>query len=334
MKFQRRRDRKSNRGPVKLKDLIKKAEEYDDKYLDVVIHSLDLYEPDRRYELAQEFLSRKNRGAFHLTNPHSKKLWLPELIQSFLSIKGGDDEPGGWQEALEESKVACSLVTLTHEDWACADTNIQFDLGRAKQKVRNALAGTNFIARFEAAPYQNEDWETDGVIGKLICFHCHAIAWSSSRSDLDRVRSYIKPRFKPILGKEAGAHFAALKTEGDLVTALAYEAKMPLLGKRTVTNDKGKTTQRTSSRISYRTHRHLFHALKNYDLFQFWLAGGRDATGALRQARNRVKEKHKPHEFRARGIPRSNRSHRGPAKYAQPKPTGFSGDDFYNVDPE
>jgi hypothetical protein len=86
------------------------------------------------------------------------------------------------------------LITFTHKEWACADNNIQFNIGRAKQMVRNALMGTDFIGCFEAAVYNNEERETDGVVGKLISFHCHAISWASSYSLLSRLRS----RFKSI----------------------------------------------------------------------------------------------------------------------------------------
>jgi hypothetical protein len=293
---------RSTNKPLSVPDLIKKAEAYDDKYLNVMVHAIELRDRDRREQLIQEFLSKKNRGAFKATNPHSKKLWLTELLQQFLALQR-QQHGRSWREALGAG-VACALVTLTHEDWACADNNIEFNLGKAKQMVRNALGGTNYIACFEAAIYKNEKWETGGVVGKLISFHCHAVAWSGNRTELDRLRSYIRPRFEPILGNSSGARFDALRAESDLAASITYMTKMPYLGKETVVDSKGKKKQRSSSKISYESREHLFNALKKYDLFQFWLSGGEGAS-VLRGARNRLKAKHKPVQIRTRGIPGS-----------------------------
>ena len=153
--------------------------------------------------------------------------------------------------------------------------------------VRNALMGTDFIGCFEAAVYNNEEWETDGVVGKLISFHCHAISWASSYSLLSRLRSRIKGRFEPILGNRFGVRFAKLKTEKDLVTAVAYIAKMPTLGYRTFKRENGKKRQE-SSKLSFKSRHHLFTALKKYDLFKFWLSGG-DGVKAIRAARAKLK---------------------------------------------
>lgn len=290
--------KKNRRGgkykPVSLDELIKDADGYDQRYADIIVHSLELYDSDQRHHLAQKFLSRKNRGAFHATNRHSKRLWIAALMDEFTSLQPRE-HGRSWQQALD-TKVACALVTLIHEDWACVDTNIEFDLGKAKQKIRNALAGTNFICRIEAAPYLNEKCEINGVVGNLISFHGHAITWGGSRSSLDRVRSRIQQRFRPIpiLGNESGVQFKALKNEGDIVAALVYAGKMPLFGKQTMVSADGKKTQRDTNKISYKTHRALFHALKKHDLFKFWLSGGREASSILRNARNRLKEKHKP----------------------------------------
>jgi hypothetical protein len=198
-----------------------------------------------------------------------------------------------WQKDLKYRKVACGFITLTHEEWACADVNIQFDLKRAKQQVRAAFAKTNFVASFDVAPYKNENWQTEGETGKLICFHCHAIVWSGSLSGLRRLQNKIQGRFKPILGKSRGVHMKALKTESDLAGTLTYMAKMPVLGKRTVPKN-GKTTQRDAN-VSFRTRRELFHALKDYSTFDFWLAGG-EGTAILRRPRNRLKAEYKPSE--------------------------------------
>jgi hypothetical protein len=111
---------------------------------------------------------------------------------------------------LKEGRVVCALVTFTDESWACPDTHIEFDLSRAKQKVRNALGGLSFVAAFEAAYYVNEKWEKAGKEGNLVSFHCHAVVWATHYSQLSRCRKRIKPRFRPILGNN-GVRFDALK---------------------------------------------------------------------------------------------------------------------------
>jgi hypothetical protein len=286
-------------GPVNIDELIQKAEEYDDLYLEVITHSVELYS-DRADEVIEEFLSRKNRGAFSLTNPHSKRIWLVELLNRFLA-EHRQRAGTKWRDA-ERDQAAFALVTLIHKGWACSQNNIQFDLARAKQKVRNALAGTNFIANFDAALYTNEDWKTDGVLGKLVSFHCHAVVWAKNYTALERLRSSIRPRFEPILDKSNGAHFKALKTVDDAAGALTYQSKMPFLGYCTKVDAKGKKTQFSTPKLTFLSRWHLFEELNKYSLFDFSLGGGAGAH-ILRTARNRLKSKYKAADRLVQGIP-------------------------------
>ena len=231
---------KKNKKLSTVDELIKKAEEWDETYAEVTVHALEIYDQDQVDDLQREFLSHKNRGAFHLTNHYSKRLWVTALLQSFLNSRR-KLYGRSWQQELQNGKVACALVTIVHKDWACADNNIQFDLNRAKRKVRRALVGSNFIANFEAAPYRDERWETNGESGKLICFHCHAIVWAGSLSGLRRLQQKIQGQFKPILGAKRGVNMRRLPTENDLAGALVYNAKMPVLGKRCIPTSRGRT---------------------------------------------------------------------------------------------
>jgi hypothetical protein len=184
---------------------------------------------------------------------------------------------------LKEGRVVCALVTFTDESWACPDTHIEFDLSRAKQKVRNALGGLSFVAAFEAAYYVNEKWEKAGKEGNLVSFHCHAVVWATHYSQLSRCRKRIKPRFRPILGNN-GVRFDALKKSEDVCKALRYQAKMPALGYRTVPRGWGKKTQ-ASAKLSYLSRYRLFTALQQYDLLDFWLAGGEEQRFFVRRER-------------------------------------------------
>ena len=67
MPFQKRyrkpvRSRKPS-GPIKLDKLIERAEDYDDKYAEVMVHSIELYS-DHSDEVIDEFLSQRSRSSF------------------------------------------------------------------------------------------------------------------------------------------------------------------------------------------------------------------------------------------------------------------------------
>jgi hypothetical protein len=191
-----------------LDDFVAEARKWDDLYLHSTIHAVELYEhPYEVRQVIQEFLSRKSLGDFKATNPFAKRVWLKELLIALYGHEcnrpsraqykqEGERSPlknpvQYWYEdgerryplmaALKAGLVACALVTFIDESWACPDTKIEFDLKRAKQKVRNALSGLSFIAAFETAYYVNEEWEKAGSRGKLVSFHCHAVVSQSPR---------------------------------------------------------------------------------------------------------------------------------------------------------
>ena len=292
-------------------ELVAGAERWDDLYLYSTIHAVELYErPHEAKEVIQAFLSRKRLGDFKATNPFAKRIWLKELLIAFYGHecnRNRKDEGNRfplmsparyWYLAegskyplmagLKEGRIVCAFVTFTDKSWACPDTHIEFDLKRAKQKVRNALSGLSFIATFEAAYYVNEEWEKDANRGKLVSFHCHAVVWATSWAQLSRRRTRIKPRFRPILGNKSGVRFDALKKAEDVCKAVRYQAKMPALGYRTVPVGWGKKTQR-SAKLSYLSRYRLFQALQQYDLLDFWLAGGEGAK-ILHEARTKLNE--------------------------------------------
>jgi hypothetical protein len=182
------------------------------------------------------------------------------------------------------------MVTFTHKGWVCCDNNIIFDLARAKQKVRNALPGIDFMAVFEAASYANETWITGGLEGKLISFHCHALVQASSISKLQRARKLAKQRFEPILGKKSGMRLERVR-EKNLGKVVRYMGKMATLGYQTERCE-GRTRQR-SAKISLKSRHKLFQTLKSYTIFDFWFAGGKGRAW-LSRARTKLKRAHKP----------------------------------------
>jgi hypothetical protein len=194
---------------------------------------------------------------------------------------------------LKEGRVVCALVTFTDERWACPDTAIEFDLERAKQKVRNALTGLSFVGAFEAAYYTNEKCKKNCETGNVVSFHCHAVVWATHYSQLTRRRKRIKPRFRPILASKTGVRFDRLRKDDDVCRAVCYQAKMPLRGYRTVTKANGKKTQK-SANLSYIQRYRLFKALQQYDLLDFWLASG-EGTTIYRAARKKLAEHRRKH---------------------------------------
>jgi hypothetical protein len=276
VKFRRKKIRLS------IPELIEKAHEWDHRYLDVTVHSIERSDPERCRALVREFLSEENRGAFKATNVYSKRIWMAQLLQLF--DRNGPCIPD-WDSTV------CALVTLTDEQWTTGDENIQFDLTAAKQKVRRALIGTNFIACFEPALYTNEKCGPDG--GKLISFHCHALVWVARKSDLDFLRKCITGRFKPILGNKAGVHISARKTRRDVGQTIIYMSKMPCCGYKTIVGQGGKKLQQKTSRVSNRSRGNLFHAMKEYSIFDLWLSGG-EGVRPLREAKGKARERHKP----------------------------------------
>jgi hypothetical protein len=308
----------------KVDEFVAEATKWDDLYLNSTIHAIELYEhPQQVRRVIQEFLSRKNRGAFKLTNPFSKMIWLRELLialydndqwwrKNGAKRQIGEEDRVPLMAGLKRGCVVCALVTFTDENWACPDTAIEFDLNRAKQKVRNALNGLSYVAAFEAAHYINEDWEKNGQRGKLVSFHCHAVVWATHWSQLARRRKRIKPRFQPILGNKTGVRFDALRKVDDVCKAIRYQAKMPARGYRTVAQASGKKIQ-TSAKLSYKSRYRLFNALQQYDLLDFWLAGG-EGKWILSSARHKLVE-HR-HHLDNRGLPSVpqhflNRAHGG-----------------------
>ena len=72
---------------VDLSELIKVAQEFDDSYLDVTVHAIDLYEKERASDLVSKYMERSGIATFSATNIHSKRLLLTALLRSFIRAK-------------------------------------------------------------------------------------------------------------------------------------------------------------------------------------------------------------------------------------------------------
>lgn len=262
------------RKPVCMETLFDEALKYDERYLEAAVHAVELYDSyDQARERIREFLSRKSRWDFKATNLYSKQIWFHGLIGSYLNSNLRDMRPEGERE--DEPRFKCGMITFTHGDWVCADVDFKFDLEKAKQKVRNALAGMTFIACFEAAYYVNEKVTKNGKTGNLVSFHYHAIVWASSTFRLKKVRMFSKSRFKPILRCKSAVRLDVIKSAEDVCGTIRYMTKMPFYGYRTVVEN-GKTKQK-KAHLSDRQKYKIISAMGAYDMIDLWLAGGKGA---------------------------------------------------------
>lgn len=262
---------------------------WNDKYFKVVMHAVKLHDgPKEAKKTIGEFLSAKAAKRFRSTNPSSRAIWIKALLRTFLEghLPRGGRRKTPWDEALEQRLVVCGWMTFTDLQWSTAHNNIRFDLEKAKQKVRNALRGLDFLASFEAAVFNNQSMTTGGVKGKVVSFHCHAIVWAASFSQIRRRRTLIVKRFTPLFGNRSGIRIDHLKKQADLQRTLRYQGKMPVLGYRIVPKRNG-GRQNKPTELSYKTHFYLFEAFKNCGLFDLWLAGGEGAQ-ILAEARDKL----------------------------------------------
>lgn len=270
----------SKEVPIKVEGILGDMIEWNGKYLDVVIHAIERYEDEEcARKTIRKFLSTNTSQNFRSTNPASRVVWMQTLLETFLaghSTVGGSLNKKPWSIALESGEIICAWMTFTNLHWSTAHTNIQFDLERAKQKIRNCLGGLNFLASFEAAVINNEYMETGGTRGKVVSFHCHAIVWATNMSQLKRRREKVVGRFKPLFGARSSIRIDRLKKEADLHRTLRYQGKMPVLGYRTIPSKRGGKNF-APAKLSGRTHYRLFEAFKHVGLFDLWLGGGEGA---------------------------------------------------------
>ena len=216
------------------------------------------------------YLSQEKLAEFNLVNPYARKLFRKALLEEVDDVEGGQFATGG----------AIMLATFADRAWACCDRALNFDFDKAKQKIRNALSGMDYIAAIEAGVYPHTQWTTDGITGCLVSFHCHAVVWSTSKSKLRRHKARIAARFKPVHEDDKKLPFLNnLKTLKDVLKALRYLTKMTLEGYRR----KSSGTQEHVP-LDAGHHYRLFKFLRGRSLFDAWLAGGEGAE-VLRHAK-------------------------------------------------
>jgi hypothetical protein len=269
-----------------IRRLLRGSDLWDNKYLTAVTAAIEKYQdPTTAAQTIGKYLSKESCGKFNLVNPYSRKIMRQNLLMAAADLEG----------PLFGVGTVVMFATFADRRWACCDRAINFDIDAAKQKVRNAMTGMNYLGVFEVALYPGREWETDGKVGSLVSFHCHAIVWSTSKSKLRRHKAKISNRFEAVDESEA-LTFPVLyhvKTIKDLQRLLRYTTKMAFEGYRKVIDNGRPKQKRVELKLIH--HYRLFQYLRKHKIFDFWFAGG-DGTSILSDVkrsslRNATKER-------------------------------------------
>jgi hypothetical protein len=249
-----------------LEQFLKPAEKWDRKYLRAATEAIAALSPSE--EIAErrigKYLSEDRTEEFNLANPHSRALFRRHLL---WAASEWEDEP------YKPGRVVM-MATFVDKKWAFPDHKIKFDFKAAKQKVRNAFEGFDFIGAFEPAVYPNVKRETKSGTASLVSFHAHVIVWSSSESKLRRHKLKIAKRFTPLAGDEklSFPRLDKLKTTADFRTTLRYASKMPAEGYERI-EESDEISQRHANLENVHYYR-LAGFLHHHTIFEAWFAGG------------------------------------------------------------
>jgi hypothetical protein len=249
-----------------LKQFLKSAEKWDRRYRIAAMEAITALSPSE--EIAErrikKYLSKDRCNQFNLANSHSRALFRRHLLASASELEG----------ELYQSGRVVMMATFVDQSWAFPDHEIEFDFKAAKQKVRNAFAGIDYIGAFEPAVYPDEEVTTESGTGSLVSFHAHVIVWSTSESKLRRHKLKIAKRFTPLVGDD-GLSFPRLdnlKTLLEFRKMLRYATKMPVEGYARV-EENGRTRQDNIA-LEARHYYRLIGFLRRHTVFDAWFAGG------------------------------------------------------------
>jgi hypothetical protein len=262
-----------------LTQFMKTAEKWDRKYRKAATEAITALSPTE--EIAErrtrKYLSEDRCNEFNLANSFSRALFRRHLLLAASELEND----------LYQAGRVVMMATFVDQSWAFPDHEIEFDFEAAKQKIRNAFEGFDYIGAFEPAVYPNEELTTESDTGSLVSFHAHVIVWSSSESKLRRHKLKIAKRFTPLVGDEALSfpRLDNLKTAADFRTTLRYATKMPVDGyERVEENDEIKQRHANLENVHYYR---LTGFLHHHTIFEAWFAGG-EGSQILKSAKNPV----------------------------------------------
>jgi hypothetical protein len=264
-----------------LTQFLKPAEKWDRKYLSAATEAVTAL--SRNEEIAErrikKYLSEDRLEEFNLANPHSRALFRRHLLLAASE----------WENEIYKPGRVVMMATFVDQNWAFPDHKIEFDFEAAKQKVRNAFEGFDYIGAFEPAVYPDEGLTTESGTGSLVSFHAHVMVWSTSESRLRRRKVKIAKRFTPLAGDEklSFPRLDSLKTTADFRTALRYAAKMPVEGYERV--EENEEIRQRHANLENTHYFRLIGFLRRHTVFEAWFAGG-EGGQILKSAKSRSNE--------------------------------------------
>ena len=268
-----------------LSQFLQSAEKWDRKYREAAMEAIMAFSPDD--ETAEHriklYLSKERAEQLNLANSYSRALFRVHLLMAASEL----------ERELYQSGRIVMMATFVDQDWAFSIQNIGFDFKVAKQKVRNAFEGFDFIGAFEPAVYPKEKRRTKSGTGSLVSFHAHVMVWSTSESKLRRHKLKIAKRFTPLAGDEKLSFptLHNLKTILEFRKSLRYVSKMPVEGyERIEENDE--ISQRHANLENIHYYR-LAGFLHQHTIFEAWFAGG-EGSEILKFAKSKSIDAAKP----------------------------------------
>ena len=205
-------------------------DKWDARYRQAVIAAIRKYQPDRAEKIIQRYLSLERRAEFNMVNTYARRIFRRELLASAFDFETYLFRPG----------IVVMWATIVDRDWACCDRDITFDFHAAKQKLRNAFTGMNFIGVIEPGYYPELEWKSGNQVGCLISFHAHIVVWDTSESKLRRHQRRIRGRFLAVARDDRSTpRLDKLDEFDDLRKVLRYSTKMPFEGYEKKTRAKG-----------------------------------------------------------------------------------------------
>jgi hypothetical protein len=271
------------------------SDKWDARYRKAVVAAIQQYEPVRADKIIQRYLAPARRAEFNLANTYARRIFRKELLATALDLETNLFRPG----------LVVMWASIADRAWACCDRDIDFDYRAAKQKLRNAFTGMNFIGVIEPGYYPKVKWERDGQAGCLVSFHAHIVVWDTSESKLRRHLRKIKVRFLPVAPDDRrNATLNQLKTFKDLLKTLRYSTKMPFEGydrekkasdgtdeesesdsaEESNENPASNSIEQRHAKLEAIHHFRLFKFTRKHSVFDAWFAGG-DGAKVLRDAR-------------------------------------------------
>jgi hypothetical protein len=249
-----------------IRQFLRSAEKWDRKYLGAATKAIGALSASE--EIAErrikKYLSEDSRADFNLANSYSRALFRRHLLLASSELE---------DELFQAGRIVM-MATFVDQSWAFPDHEIGFDFDGAKQTVRNAFTGMDYIGAFEPAVYPNEKQQTKTGIGSLVSFHAHVIVWSTSVSKLRRHKLKIANRFTPLVGDETLSFptLHHLKTILEFRKSLRYASKMPTEGYERIEQN-GQITQSHAMLKDLHYYR-LTGFLHHHTVFDAWFAGG------------------------------------------------------------